>query len=71
MTAGALAINVVLVILCGLIPYYMAKERGNRSLARIALAVCWGTGFIAGLWLAIPAAIILGILALRSPRLAA
>ena len=45
-------------ILCGLIPWYLAKRFGQRTLGTIALSCCIFGGIVLGMYLAIPLALI-------------
>lgn len=52
--------------LCGLIPYFVAKNRNNLKLAKLALGICAFCGLLLGLILAIPVCVVFVIIALVS-----
>jgi hypothetical protein len=47
--------------LCGLVPFFMGRRKGQQDLATIALLVCAFCGMILGILLALPAAIVFTI----------
>ena len=50
--------------LVGLIPFLIAKKRGLPTLATVAIWTCIGCGLVLGLLLAVPACIVLTVIAL-------
>jgi hypothetical protein len=60
----AIAIGSAVGFICGLLPFFLAKQRNNLKLGRIAVGVCWLSGAAFGLLLALPAAIIFTIIVL-------
>lgn len=59
LSAGALAGCLV-----GLVPFFIAKKRGDLKLARLSLGICALCGLLLGLVLAIPASVILVLVVL-------
>ena len=55
-------------LLCGLIPYFIAKKRNNLKLAQLALGICILCGAILGLILAVPVCLAFVIIALATKR---
>jgi hypothetical protein len=51
-------------IACGLLPFFLAKQRNNLRLGRMAVGVCWLSGAAFGLLLAIPVAVIFTVVVL-------
>lgn len=68
MTTDNLFLSLVLSVLSGLAPYYVAALRGNHHLARVSLAVCWAAGFVASFYVSIPAALVFIAAALLAPN---
>lgn len=61
---GALLVGLI----CGLIPFFIARKRGLQTLANAALVSCVVAGFLFGMLLAIPTCIVFTIVALvRKP----
>ena len=54
--------------LVGLIPFFIAKNRGDEKLARLALGICTLSGIIFGLLLAIPVCIVFVVIILTRQR---
>jgi hypothetical protein len=54
--------------LCGLIPYFIAKNRSNLKLAKLALGICTLSGLLLGLILAVPVCVGFVIVALVTKR---
>ena len=54
--------------LVGLIPFFIAKKRGDEKPARLALGLCTLSGVILGLLLAIPVCIVFVIIILTRQR---
>ena len=54
--------------LVGLIPFFIAKKRGDEKLARLALGICTLTGVILCLLLAIPVCIVFVVIILTRQR---
>lgn len=55
--------------LVGLIPFFIAKKRGDKKLAKLSLGICTLSGGIFGLLLAIPVCIVFVVIILyKSPR---
>lgn len=55
--------------LVGLIPFYIAKKRGDQAFSKLSLGICILCGFILGLLLAAPVCIILVVIAFsRQPK---
>jgi len=57
-TAARLFGAVLFGALCGLAPYFLAKKKQRQTLAAVALYACIASGLIAGLLLAVPAALV-------------
>ncbi len=54
-------------LLVGLVPYFLARSRGELRLARIALGVCALCGLVLGLILAVPACIAFVVVIVTKP----
>lgn len=55
--------------LVGLIPFYIARKRGEQAFSKISMGICILCGLILGLLLALPASIILVVIIfLRQPK---
>ena len=54
--------------LVGLIPFFIAKKRGDEKLARLAPGICTLSGVILGLLLAIPVCIVFVVIILTKQR---
>lgn len=48
--------------LCGLVPFFVGKRKGQTNLAVIALLVCAFCGMILGILLALPAAVVFTVI---------
>jgi len=64
---GAVIGGIFVGALCGLLPYCIAKRRGRQGLGYGALAACTLAGFVLGILLALPTAIVFTVVALVLP----
>ena len=54
-------------LLCGLVPYFIARKKNNKKLGIIALWSCIAAGLLLGILLAVPVAVILSIVIAAKP----
>ncbi|HME57934.1 MAG TPA: zinc ribbon domain-containing protein [Terracidiphilus sp.] len=69
---GAMIIGgLVAGFLCGLVPFFVGKNKGQQDLGTVALLVCAACGMVLGILLALPAAIVFTIVIVNKASKAA
>jgi len=66
---GAMIIGgLVAGLLCGLVPFFVGKNKGQQDLGTVALLVCAVCGMILGILLAVPVAIVFTVVIVNKAK---